>query len=357
MRRPRVVILGAGFGGLEAARSLRNCDADITLIDRRNFHLFQPLLYQVATAALSPGDIAWPIRSVFGNRGNVRVALMEVNSVDPVARTLGDGTACVSFDYLVLATGATHAYFGHEQWSDFAIGLKTVEDARHLREKLLYAWEAAEWTIEPTEQRRYLTAVIVGGGATGVEMAGAVAELSRRTLKGEFRRIDPGNMKIVLVEAGPRVLPVFAPALSERCELSLKRMGVEVRTGSAVSACDNRGVVLGNERIDAATVVWAAGVQASKAAQWLGAPHDQANRVIVNPNLTVPGHENIFVVGDTSSVRSSDRPVPGLAQAAKQMGRYVGKQIAARVLNRQPSLDFVCRHQGDLAMIGRKSAV
>jgi len=213
--RPNVVIVGAGFAGLAAAQALAKAPVNITIVDRRNFHLFQPLLYQVATAALSPGDIAWPIRSMFGNRGNVSVVLMEVNSIDPVARTIGDGTDCVSFDYLVVATGATHAYFGHEQWSNFATGLKTVEDARHLREKLLYACEAAEWTNDLAEQRRYLTVVIVGGGATGVEMAGAIAELSRRTLKGEFRRIDPGNMRIVLVEAGPRALPVFAPALSE----------------------------------------------------------------------------------------------------------------------------------------------
>jgi NADH:ubiquinone reductase (H+-translocating) len=355
--RPRVVIVGAGFAGLAAARKLARAPVNVTIVDRRNFHLFQPLLYQVATAALSPGDIAWPVRSIFRAQAKVSVVLMEVSAIDTVARRVGDGKASVSFDYLIIATGATHDYFGHEQWADFTCGLKTVEDARQLREKLLLACEAAELTDTLTEQRRYLTAVIVGGGATGVEMAGAMAELSRRTLRGEFRRIDPGTMRIVLVEAGPRVLPTFPPRLSERCRRSLSRMGVEVRTGSAVTGCDARGILIGELRIDAATVVWAAGVRASSAAQWLGAARDRANRVIVNPDLSVPGHSNIFVIGDTSSVQSPARPVPGVAPAAKQMGRYVGALIRARVRNQGQQSGFIYRHQGDLAVIGRKSAV
>jgi NADH:ubiquinone reductase (H+-translocating) len=354
---PHVVIIGAGFGGLTAARALRSAPVEITLIDRRNFHLFQPLLYQVATAALSPGDIAWPIRSVFANQKNVRVVMMEVNAVDTTTRTVSDGDAALAYDYLIIATGATHAYFGHQDWEQFAPGLKTIDDARDLRERLLFACERAERSDSDELRQRCLTTVIVGGGATGVEMAGAVAELSHRTLRGEFKRIDPRKMRIVLVEAGPRLLPAFPQSLSRRCKRSLTEMGVEIRTGSSVTGCSELGVFLGLERINAATVVWAAGVQASKAAQWLGAEHDKSNRVLVRPDLSVPGRANVFVIGDTSAVQFNGRLVPGVAPAAKQMGVHVARLIAARVRNAPTRSAFLYRHQGDLAVIGRKSAV
>ena len=354
---PRVVIIGAGFGGLTAARTLKSAPVEITLVDRRNFHLFQPLLYQVATAALSPGDIAWPVRSVFASQKNVRVVMMEVNSIDPTNQTVSDSVISISYDYLIVATGATHAYFGHPDWARFAPGLKTIDDARALRERLLSACELAELSDDDEARRRFLTTVIIGGGATGVEMAGAVAELSSRTLRGEFRRIDPKKMRIVLVEAGPRLLPAFPERLSERCRRSLIEMGVEVKLGSTVTECTVRGVSLGPERIDAATVVWAAGVRASRAAQWLDAEHDRSNRIIVGSDLSVSPHENIFAIGDTSAVQSQGRLVPGLAPAAKQMGHYVGRLIAARVRNEANLCAFSYTHQGDLAVIGRKSAV
>lgn len=357
VRPPRVVIVGAGFGGLSAAEALRSTPVEIALVDRRNFHLFQPLLYQVATAALSPGDIAWPIRSIFAKQKNVRVVMMEVGAVDVTAQTVSDGVTALTYDYLVVATGATHAYFGHADWAPFAPGLKTIDDARDLRERLLMACELAERSDDGAVRQRCLTTVVVGGGATGVEMAGAVAELSRRTLKGEFKRIDPGEMRIVLIEAGPRLLSAFPATLSERCRRALVKMGVEVRTAARVTGCSERGVTLGAEQIDAATVVWAAGVQASKAAQWLSADHDKSNRVLVRSDLSIPGHANIFVIGDTSAAQSSGEPVPGLAPAAKQMGRYVGHVIAARVQGRQEPSAFSYKHQGDLAVIGRKSAV
>jgi NADH:ubiquinone reductase (H+-translocating) len=308
-------------------------------------------------AALSPGDIAWPLRSIFASQKNVRVVMMEVNSIDPASKTVADSVTTLSYDYLVVATGATHAYFGHSDWARFAPGLKTTDDARALRERLLFACELAERSDDDDVRRRCLTTVIIGGGATGVEMAGAVAELSHRTLKGEFRRIDPGKMRIVLVEAGPRLLPAFPERLSERCKRSLIEMGVEVKTGSSVTECTERGVSLGSERIDAATVVWAAGVEASKAAQWLDVEHDRSKRIIVRSDLSVPPHENIFAIGDTSAAQSGGRPVPGLAPAAKQMGRYVGRLIAARVCNGANPPAFSYKHQGDLAVIGRKSAV
>jgi NADH dehydrogenase len=354
---PRVVIIGAGFGGLSAARALRSAPVAITLIDRRNFHLFQPLLYQVATAALSPGDIAWHVRSIFAGQKNIRVVMMDVNAVDTKMRTVGDGTMTLDYDYLIVATGATHAYFGHPEWAAFAPGLKTIEDARDLRDRLLFACEIAERSDSVAMRRRCLTTVIVGGGATGVEMAGAVSELCRRSLRGEFKRTDPAKMRIVLIEAGSRLLPAFPPSLSERCKRSLTGMGVEVRTGSPVTECSELDVLLGADRVDAATVMWAAGVQASKAAQWLGAEHDKSNRVLVRPDLSVPGQPNVFVVGDTTAVKSNGRPVPGVAPAAKQMGAYVGGLIATRVRNAPPPPAFAYRHQGDLAVIGRKSAV
>jgi NADH:ubiquinone reductase (H+-translocating) len=357
--RPRVVIIGAGFGGLEAARSLRNQDVEITLIDRRNFHLFQPLLYQVATAALSPGDIAWPTRSVFRQNKNVTVLLCEVSGVDIKARSVTDGGAIIPYDYLILATGASHSYFGHDEWSSFAPALKTIDDALAIRERLLRALEQAELSRDPAECTRLMTTVIVGGGATGVEMAGAIAELDHRTLLGEFRHLDPAHARIILIEAGSRVLSSFPEPLSAIARRSLESMRVEVRTGISVIDCNAHGVtVAGGEHIAAGTIIWAAGVAASPAGAWIGAVCDRADRVEVSPDLSVRHHPEIFVIGDTATVRGADqRPVPGVAPAAKQMGRYVGKVIAARIAGRAPPAAFKYRNWGDLAAIGRKSAV
>jgi NADH:ubiquinone reductase (H+-translocating) len=356
--RPRVVIIGAGFGGLEAARSLRHSAVDITLIDRRNFHLFQPLLYQVATAALSPGDIAWPTRSVFRRQLNVSVLMTEVTGIDIESRFVTDGSATIPYDFLILATGASHSYFGHDEWSQFAPALKTVSDALTIRERLLMAFEQAEISADANERRRLMTTVIVGGGATGVEMAGAIAELDHRTLLGEFRHFDPAQARIVLIEAGPRLLPSFPEGMSATARASLESMRIEVRTGISVTDCNAQGVSLaGGERIDAATIIWAAGVSASPAGAWVGTACDRAGRVEVSPDLTVTGHPEIFVIGDTAAVQdSARRPVPGVAPAAKQMGRYVGKAILRRIRGEE-SAPFRYRDYGNLAAIGRKSAL
>jgi len=358
-QRPRVVIVGAGFGGLEAARSLCNHDVDITLIDRRNFHLFQPLLYQVATAALSPGDIAWPTRSIFRHNKNLSVLLAAISAVDTGARTVTDGKVSISYDFLILATGAAHSYFGHDEWSAFAPALKTIDDALTIRERLLRALEQAELSTDPVERRRLMTTVIVGGGATGVEMAGAIAELDHRTLSGEFRKIDPASARIFLIEAGPRVLPSFSEHLAAVARASLESMRVEVRTGISVTDCNARGVTLADgEHIDAATIIWAAGVAASPAGTWIGSKRDRAGRVEVCPDLSVNQHPEVFVVGDAATIMSaSGRPVPGVAPAAKQMGRYVGSVIAARIRGRPAPAAFKYRNWGDLAAIGRRSAV
>ncbi len=355
--RPRVVVGGAGFGGLSAGKALRSAPVDITVLDRRNFHLFQPLLYQVATASLSPGQISWPVRSVFAGQKNARVLMMEVNSVDLVAQTVSDGNSVIPYDFLVIATGARQAYFGHETWEPFAPGLKTIEDARSLREKLLYAYETTERTSDAEVKRRCLTTVIVGGGATGVEMAGAVAELAHRTLRGEFRNIDPRSMKIILVEAGQKLLPAFPPELSQNCLGSLRAMDIEVRLKSRVTECTARGVSVGDAWIDAATVIWAAGVQASDAANWLDAECDGSHRVVVESDLSVPSRPDVFVIGDTCLAKLDGNPVPGIAPAAKQMGSYVAQVIQARISNSSPPSPFAYRHQGDLAVIGRGSAV
>jgi NADH dehydrogenase len=357
--RPRVVIVGAGFGGLSAAGALRDADVDITLVDRRNFHLFQPLLYQVATAALSPGHIAWPIRSLFRDQPNVTVLMAEVGGVDLAARTVtADGTT-LSYDFLILATGATHAYFGHDGWAAHAPGLKTIDDALSIRQKFLSGFERAERAADPDREQALLTAVIIGGGPTGVEVAGAAAELAHRTLSSEFRNIDPAKARIILLEAGPRVLAAFPEALSEVARRSLESIGVEVRTGAMVAECDEHGVTLADgQRINAGTIIWAAGVSASPAADWIGAEQDRAGRARVGPDLALAGHPEVFVIGDTASVVGpSGRPVPGIAPAAKQMGAYVGKLITGQVTGRTPPKPFTLKNPGDLATIGRKSAV
>jgi NADH dehydrogenase len=357
-RRPTVVIVGAGFGGLEAAKALNRVAVDVTVIDRQNHHCFQPLLYQVATAALSPAEIAWPIRHILRQQHNATVLMAEVSGIDLAGRCVQTSAGPISYDYLVIATGATHSYFGHDDWIDFAPGLKRIEDATRIRRSILLAFEHAELAHDDAERQRLLTFVIVGGGATGVEMAGAIAEIARQTLAKDFRRIDPRSSRIILLEAGPRVLPTLPEDLSAYAERTLTRMGVDVRTSTRVINCDRRGVDLDRGRIDASTIIWAAGVVASPAARWLGAEHDRAGRVLVRPDLSLPDHPEVFVIGDAAGVHDqTGAMVPGVAPAAKQMGRYVGRVIAARV-DETPSLPpFRYRSFGDLATIGRRAAV
>jgi NADH dehydrogenase len=355
--RPNVVIVGAGFGGIEAAKSLSHAPVDVTLIDQQNYHCFQPLLYQVATAALSPADIAWPIRHILRRQQNATVFMAEVTGVDLASQRVQIIGEPIAYDYLVLATGATHSYFGNDHWAVCAPGLKRIEDATRIRRSLLIAFEQAEQTNDEAERQRLLTFVIVGAGATGVEMAGAIAEIALQTLPKDFRRIDARKSRIVLLEAGPRVLPTFPQELSDYAKTALLRMGVDVRTSTRVDGCDRRGVNLDDGRLDAGTIIWAAGVIASPAATWLAAEHDRAGRVIVGPDLSLPGRPNVFVIGDTASVRDDNgNSIPGVAPAAKQMGRYVGNLIAARVAgNAMPPFHY--RHPGDLATIGRRAAV
>jgi NADH dehydrogenase len=357
-RRPKVVIVGAGFGGLEAAKALSHVAVDVTVVDRQNHHCFQPLLYQVATAALSPAEIAWPIRHILRQQRNATVLMAEVNGIDLAGRLVQTNAGPISYDYLVIATGATHSYFGHDDWIDFAPGLKRIEDATRIRRSILLAFEHAELAHDDAERQRLLTFVIVGGGATGVEMAGAIAEIARQTLAKDFRRIDPRSSRIILLEAGPRVLPTLPEDLSAYAERTLTRMGVDVRTSTRVTNCDRRGVDLDRGRIDAGTVIWAAGVVASPAARWLGAEHDRAGRVLVRPDLSLPDHPEVFVIGDAAGVHDqTGAMVPGVAPAAKQMGRYVGRVIAARVDETPSPLPFRYRSLGDLATIGRRAAV
>jgi NADH dehydrogenase len=356
--QPRVVIIGGGFAGLEAMKALAKTRADITLLDRRNHHCFQPLLYQVATAALSPAEIAWPIRAIAARQANTRVLMADVTGIDVAGGRVLAGAMSYPYDHLIVATGVTHSYFGHTEWETVAPGLKSIEDATTLRRRLLLAFEHAELTEDDAARSRLLTFVIVGGGPTGVEMAGAVAEVARHALAGEFRRIDPRSARIVLVEGGPRVLPAFPESLSGYAQTALERMGVEVQTGTMVQDCDPRGVSTDKGRIEAATLVWAAGVQATPVADWTEAERDRAGRIKVNRDLSLPGHPDIFVIGDVASVQTSDgKPVPGIAPAAKQMGRYVGKLIAARIAGQGPTAPFTYRHYGELATVGRKAAV
>ena len=355
---PKIVIVGAGFGGMETVRALRKAAADITIIDRQNHHCFQPLLYQVATAALSPADVAWPIRHILRSQKNTTVLMEDVTGVDTARKMLRTNFGEVPYDILVIATGAMHSYFGHDDWAAFAPGLKRIEDATRIRRSILIAFEQAEIMADSEAQRQLLTFVIVGGGATGVEMAGAIAEIARQTLAMDFRRIDPRNARIVLIEAGPRLLPAFPPAQSDYVRGVLMNAGVTVMTDTMVTKCDAHGVDLNSGRLDAATVIWAAGVMASPAARWLGVEADRAGRVKVNPDLTVPGHPDIFVIGDAATVTDAKgKPVPGVAPAAKQMGQYVGKLIAARIAGRETNKPFRYTHLGDLATIGRRAAV
>jgi NADH:ubiquinone reductase (H+-translocating) len=357
--RPRVVILGAGFGGLSAAKALRSAPCDVVVIDRRNYHLFQPLLYQVATAALSPAEIASPIRSILSRQKNARVLMARVTGIDAQRKLVHlEHGRDEPFDYLVVATGARHAYFGHDDWAKCAPGLKKIEDAIDIRRRILLAFEHAETTDDAAERKALLTFVVIGGGATGVEMAGAIAEVAHWALADEFRVIDPTQARVILVEAGPRLLPAFPPDLSDHARKALEKLGVEVHLGRAVEQCDASGIVYGGERLAARTIVWGAGVQASPAAKWLGADKDRAGRVRVAKDLTAPNHPDIFVVGDTAAVLDDKgRPVPGIAPAAKQMGNYAARVIAARLGGRQPPGPFRYRHAGSLATIGRSAAI
>jgi NADH:ubiquinone reductase (H+-translocating) len=356
-QRPKVVIVGAGFGGIEAATALSRVAVDVIVLDRQNHHCFQPLLYQVATAALSPAEIAWPIRHMLRQQRNATVFMAEVEAVDLARRSVETSAGPISYDYLVIATGATHSYFGHDDWATFAPGLKRIEDATRIRRSILLAFERAELADSDAERQRLLTFVIVGGGATGVEMAGAIAEIARQTLANDFRRIDPRSSRIILLEAGPRLMPTLPEDLSRYAERALTRMGVDVRTSTRVIACDARGVDVDHGRIDASTLIWAAGVVASPAASWLGAAHDRAGRVLVRPDLSVPDHPEVFVIGDAAAVHEENgEPVPGVAPAAKQMGHYVGRLIAARLAGKSlPAFRY--RNLGELATIGRRAAV
>ena len=356
---PRVVIVGAGFGGLWAAKALANAPVEVTIIDRENHHLFQPLLYQVATAALSPADVAAPIRGIVGAYRNITVMLGDVSGVDVAARAVSiAGGRRVPYDYLILATGARHAYFGHDDWEPFAPGLKRIEDATEIRRRILIAFERAENETDPDERRLLMNLLIVGGGPTGVELAGAIAELARRALAKDFRNIDPRDTRIILVEAGPRLLPSMPEDLSEEALQRLQRLGVEVRLGAAVTAVDASGVTIGRARLDARTVIWAAGVAASPAGQWIGAKCDRAGRIEVNPDLTVPDHPEIFAIGDTAlMLDAAGRPLPGVAPVAKQQGRYVGSLIKTRLHSAERIEPFSYRNYGNLATIGRKAAV
>jgi NADH dehydrogenase FAD-containing subunit/uncharacterized membrane protein YphA (DoxX/SURF4 family) len=355
---PRVVIVGGGFGGIAAAKALRHTSCRVTLIDRRNYFLFQPLLYQVATAGLSPADIVGPIRALFRDQPNVRVLLGEVTDVDAPMREVILRDARVSYDYLVIATGARHSYFGHDEWAPFAPGLKQIDDATSIRNRLLFAFEQAESVDSSEVQREMLTFVIVVGGPTGVELAGAIAELARHGLSREFRTIDPSMARVILMQSGPRILPAFPESLSREAAAALTDLGVEVLTGSAVQRIDHGGVVVSGRRVPAGNVFWAAGVMASPAAKWLKAEADQAGRVKVTEDLSVPGLPEIFAIGDTALSNGWDgKPVPGLAPAAKQQGRCVASVVRARMEGRPPPGPFRYRHAGSLATIGRKVAV
>jgi NADH dehydrogenase len=357
MAVPRVAILGGGFGGLNAAKALRKAPVRVTLVDRRNHHLFQPLLYQVATAALNPSDIATPIRRILRHQKNAEVVLGEAVSVDVPGHRVLLRDGIVPYDFLIVATGATHAYFGHPEWEPFAPGLKTVEDAVEIRRRVLLAYEAAEREEDPARREDWLTFVVVGGGPTGVELAGALAEISRHVLTRDFRRIDPRKARVVLIEAGPRILPAYVPELSERAAERLRRMGCEVLLGTPVTRVDGDGVFAGDHRIRSRCVIWAAGVAPSPLARSLGTPLDRVGRVKVQSDLTVSGAPEIFVIGDLAAVDDRQgNPIPGLAQPAIQGGRHAARQIV-RTLRGEPRERFRYFDKGTLATIGRNAAV
>lgn len=354
--QPHVVIIGAGFGGLYCARALAKAPVRITILDRRNHHLFQPLLYQVATAALNPSDIAAPIRSILRKQKNVTVLLEDVERIEPGSNSVQLQEGSLTYDYLVVATGATHSYFGNPDWEKHAPGLKTIEDAVSIRKRILLAFEAAEKETDPDIRREWLTFVVVGGGPTGVELAGAIGEISRKTLSRDFRNIRPEHARVILIEGLDRILPAYPPKLSMRGEEQLTGLGVEVIKGSNVTAIDSTSVRLGSLRIGTRTVLWAAGVQASPLAKCLGAPLDRAGRVLVEPDLTVPERPNIFVIGDLAAVKWKQGFVPGVAPAAIQEGRYAAQAIEARMADREIE-PFEYTDKGSLATIGRAAGV
>ena len=372
MNLPHVVIIGGGFGGLHAARALGGADVRVTLLDRHNYHLFQPLLYQVATAALSPGDVASPIRWILRKQKNVRVLLAEAQAIDPARRHVLVDSGAISYDYLIVATGAAHAYFGHPEWAARAPGLKTLDDALEMRRRVLLAFESAERESDPDRQRRYLTFVIVGGGATGVELAGALAEIARQSLRQDFRNIRPESARIILIEGSPNLLAAFPAHLRTAARKSLERLGVEVLTDSIVTDVDADGVVWASasakapaaqasadapgKRIEAHTVLWAAGVAASPLAKSLGVPLDRVGRVSAEPTLQVPGHSEIFVVGDVCALQQDGKLLPGVAQVAMQEGAHAARNIL-RVTKGEPTTAFRYRDYGTMAVIGRGSAV
>lgn len=354
----RVVVVGAGFAGLQAVKDLKGANCQITLIDQRNHHLFQPLLYQVATTLLATSEIAWPIRRVLRNRSDVTTLLATVSGVDVALREVViDDDRRIPFDTLIVASGARHAYFGNDSWEIDAPGLKTLEDATTIRRRLLLAFERAELTEDEAEREAQLTFAVIGAGPTGVELVGIIAELAQRVLPDEFRRIDTRKARIMLIEAGPRILPAFPEKLSTYAAATLATRGVDVRTGLPVTSVSAKGITLGEQPIAARTVIWAAGVQASPAARWLGAPADRAGRVLVGPQLTVPGDDAIFVLGDTAHVESKGAPVPGIAPAAKQQGKHAARVIRARLAGRAEPPPFRYSHMGNLATIGRNAAV
>jgi NADH dehydrogenase len=356
MSRPHVVVIGGGFGGLQAARGLRRLPVDVTLVDRKNHHVFQPLLYQVATAGLSPAEIAAPIRHILRRQRATRVLLGEVTAVDLAAQKVRLDSLELAYDYLILAAGNTHSYFGHDEWQPHAPGLKTIEEALEIRRRVLLAFEQAEREEDAEARRAWLTFAVIGGGPTGVEMAGALGEIARHTLARQFRRIDPASARIVLIEAGPRVLPAYSEDLSERARLQLEALGVQVWTGSPVSSVSATGVAIGADHLAARTVVWAAGLQGSPIARSLGTPLDRAGRLRVQPDLTVPGHPRAFVIGDLASIEQDGQPVPGVAPAAMQMGDHAAANVA-RALRGEPLAPFHYRDKGSLATIGRRRGV
>lgn len=361
---PHVVIVGGGFAGLAAARALADAPVRMTLLDRHNYHLFQPLLYQVATAALSPGDVASPIRWVLRHQENIRVLLAEARALAPAdRRVLLDDRAGTShhdtpieYDYLILTTGSTHSYFGHPEWASRAPGLKTLDDALEIRRQVLLAFEAAERETDEAAQRRLLTFVIVGAGPTGVELAGALGEIARQALRQDFRSIRPESSRILLLEGGPHVLAQFPERLREKARKSLERLGIEVRTGAAVTGVDADGVKIGDERIAAQTVLWAAGVAASPIAKSLGVPLDRAGRVLAEPTLAIPGHPEIFVAGDLCALQQDGQPLPGVAQVAMQEGTHAAQNVV-RATRREALRPFRYRNYGNMAVIGRGSAI
>ncbi len=354
---PRAVIVGAGFGGLEAAKALRHTPVQVTVLDQWNHHLFQPMLYQVATAGLSIEDISAPIRSIFSRQANASVILAEVTGVDVQGQRVLTPAHAIPYDYLILATGASSAYFGHEAWKPLAPGLKSLQDALSVRRAILCAFELAENEPDPEQRQALLTFVLVGGGSTGVELAGAIAELAHRALSRDFRQINPASARILLVEGEPRIIPTFPASLTRKARNKLEQIGVEVRTGVHVTDVTSEGVKIGEEDIPAKTVIWTAGVKASPAGTWLGAEVDHQGRVKVEPDLTVPGHPNVFVIGDTACVMHKGKPLPGLAPVAMQEGRFVAKSIAVRVAGNARRRPFRYMDKGTLATVGRAFAV